>query len=324
MSRLLSLEATQPVPLSPGIAFGCASLGTDLDWQDSVRLVEAALSAGFRHFDTAPPYGGGRSERILGEVLFQCRREVTLVSKVGICHPRSEGVFHAVRRLSRPIKRLFPSIWSQAARGARASVSASAQFGVTQVAASVAESMRRLRTEYLDGLLLHEVSADALADELAELLDGYIRDRRICALGTGTGLRESLACQSRWPQRLHWVQCEHYGGVFTTGSWRSGTRLITHGALRGGLRLSRTPEFLDALNGSGNLELQRRLKDSREAGRLILAAALQKAGAGNVVIVSTLKRERLYDLRMAVDDEALAVHATSLNQLFSHIHLKND
>ena len=97
-----AIAATEGPPV---LAFGCGSLGTELGWRDSVRLVEAALQAGFRHFDTAPPYGAGQSERILGEVLAACRDQVTLVSKAGIAHPRAAGALRVLRKLALPVKR---------------------------------------------------------------------------------------------------------------------------------------------------------------------------------------------------------------------------
>ena len=298
--------AAQPAAL----AFGCGSLGTELGWRDSVRLVEAALKAGFRHFDTAPPYGAGQSERILGEVLAPCRGEVTLVSKVGIAHPRAAGPLRALRRLALPVKRALPGLWSRAASQVRASASPVARFAVADVEQSLAESLRRLRTDHLDVLLLHEVFEDALTPALGTLLDRFVAEGRVCALGTGTGVAQSLACHARWPARLRWVQCDHYWGAFTPALRLPGVRLSTHRALRLGLALVHAPAFTAALARAGSDALRRRLHDDNERGGLLLAAALQQVGAGGTVVVSTLRRERLRDLRAvpAADDDALLLN----------------
>jgi hypothetical protein len=296
------------------LAFGCGSLGTELGWRDSVRLVEAALQAGFRHFDTAPPYGAGQSERILGEVLASCRGQITLVSKAGIAHPRAAGALRALRKLALPVKRALPGLWSRAASQARESASPAARFAVADVQRSLDESLRRLRTDHLDALLLHEVFEDALTPELGALLDDWLADGRVRALGTGTGVAQSLACNGRWSSRLRWVQCDHYWGAFTPALRQGSLRLSTHRALRLGLALVRAPAFAAALAQHGTVSLRRRLADDRERGRVLLTAALQQVGDGGTVVVSTLRRERLRDLQdlPAVDDDVLL-----LNRLFS-------
>jgi D-threo-aldose 1-dehydrogenase len=69
------------------LGLGCAPLATYF-WgnePDSARsAVERALSAGIRHFDTAPLYGLGESERRLGSALSRVDRDdFVLASKVG-------------------------------------------------------------------------------------------------------------------------------------------------------------------------------------------------------------------------------------------------
>lgn len=283
------------------LAFGCGSLGTELGWRDSVRLVEAAVKAGFRHFDTAPPYGAGQSERILGEVLAPYRREITLVSKFGIAHPKAGGALRALRSLALPVKRALPGLWSRAANQARTSAAPGGRFSVDEAEKSLVESLRRLRTDHLDVMLLHEVADSALTPALGARLDEWLAQGRVCALGTGTSVAHSMACQANWPQRLRWVQCDHYWGAYTPALRRHGVRLSTHRALRRGLAFIQKPAFLAALARAESASLNRRLADERERGRLLLAAALQQVGAGGSVVVSTLRIDRLNDLRTLPD-----------------------
>ena len=54
------------------LGLGCAPLGgnfVDLTYGEAVELIEAAKSAGITYFDTAPWYGFGRSERVVGDML---------------------------------------------------------------------------------------------------------------------------------------------------------------------------------------------------------------------------------------------------------------
>ncbi len=54
------------------LGLGCAPLGgnfVDLTYNQGAELVNAALDAGISYFDTAPWYGFGRSERVVGDQL---------------------------------------------------------------------------------------------------------------------------------------------------------------------------------------------------------------------------------------------------------------
>lgn len=72
------------------VGFGCARLFGGVESAAAARLVEAALECGIRHFDTAPSYGDGRSEEVLGAVL-RGVEGVTVATKVGIPRPISVG-----------------------------------------------------------------------------------------------------------------------------------------------------------------------------------------------------------------------------------------
>jgi myo-inositol catabolism protein IolS len=52
------------------------------DRSDSLTAIHAGLDAGVNFFDTAPAYGNGESEEILGEALGSHRREVIVATKV--------------------------------------------------------------------------------------------------------------------------------------------------------------------------------------------------------------------------------------------------
>ena len=106
------------------ISFGAWQLGSDDSWERmgkdvAERLVHAALDAGINLFDTAPNYGGGESERILGGALEGRRNEVVLVSKFG-------------HRIDGP-----------------------KDFSVERFDERLEASLGRLKTDYLDVLLLH-------------------------------------------------------------------------------------------------------------------------------------------------------------------------
>ena len=66
------------------LGLGCAPLGgnfVDLNYTQAAELVNAALDAGISYFDTAPWYGFGRSERVVGDQLRN--KDIIISSKVG-------------------------------------------------------------------------------------------------------------------------------------------------------------------------------------------------------------------------------------------------
>ena len=66
------------------LGLGGAPLGgnfADLDYAQGIEIISAALDAGMSYFDTAPWYGFGRSERVLGDQLRG--KSYILSSKVG-------------------------------------------------------------------------------------------------------------------------------------------------------------------------------------------------------------------------------------------------
>lgn len=87
---IVRIERQPTVPLSPSqppvltrLGFGAAPIGglyTYVEDDAALATVAAAWDAGVRYFDTAPHYGLGRSERLLGAALAGYRRDDYVVS----------------------------------------------------------------------------------------------------------------------------------------------------------------------------------------------------------------------------------------------------
>ena len=72
------------------------------DHRDSIKTLQTALRGGIRHFDTAPAYGNGQAEQLLGQQLRRQRGGVFLTSKF---YPTlAENV---AKGLNRSLKRLM-------------------------------------------------------------------------------------------------------------------------------------------------------------------------------------------------------------------------
>ena len=66
--------------------------------REARRALEMCLEFGINFFDTAPVYGFGRSEQILGEVLSSVRSEVLIATKCGLMWNDSGQVRHDLSR----------------------------------------------------------------------------------------------------------------------------------------------------------------------------------------------------------------------------------
>ncbi len=78
--------AALPLPISP-LALGTWALAGDKFWgaqaeQDSIATIHAALDAGVTLIDTAPAYGDGLSEEIVGRALRGRRDQALLATKI--------------------------------------------------------------------------------------------------------------------------------------------------------------------------------------------------------------------------------------------------
>lgn len=69
--------------------------GKDTDDAESVRAIQAALDLGMTLVDTAPAYGWGRSERVVGRALKGRRDKAVLATKGGLWWEDARGSFFA-------------------------------------------------------------------------------------------------------------------------------------------------------------------------------------------------------------------------------------
>ncbi len=105
---------------------GNTAHGKTMSIEEGVALVEEAVKQGVNFFDTAPNYALGRSEIILGKALKNHRNKVVINSKFGH-HPDD-----------------------------------SIDFNENRIESSINGSLKRLQTDYLDSVILHNPDYDIL------------------------------------------------------------------------------------------------------------------------------------------------------------------
>jgi len=68
----------------PAVGLGCNNFGGRLDYDATVRVLDAALEAGVNFLDTADIYGSTHSEEFMGRALQGCRDRIVLATKFGM------------------------------------------------------------------------------------------------------------------------------------------------------------------------------------------------------------------------------------------------
>jgi aryl-alcohol dehydrogenase-like predicted oxidoreductase len=219
------------------VGFGCARIYGRSEIKASTQLIEAALSAGIRHFDTAPSYGGGLSEAVVGAVLAGVK-DVTITTKVGIGRPDrtvtpySRGALY--RRFVRPIISRLPRTKARLLRLIRrrddgvSTTDPDAQrryLSREEVLRELDDSLKQLRRNYVDLYLIHEPGQFELTDDLKELLASLKSKGTIGAFGLAWG-RVATTGMS-----FGTVRQGRYSADLPTYGLEGETRIF-HGALR--------------------------------------------------------------------------------------------
>ena len=81
------------VGLGTWVLGGGVMWGRDTDDAESIRAIHAALDAGINLIDTAPAYGWGRSEEVVGKAIAGRRDQVILATKCGLWTEDDRGAF---------------------------------------------------------------------------------------------------------------------------------------------------------------------------------------------------------------------------------------
>jgi diketogulonate reductase-like aldo/keto reductase len=175
------------------LGFGCSALVSGRTTAQSVALLEVAFEAGVRHFDVARSYGTGDAELAVGRFARRHRDEITIATKFGIEPLPQTPTVTVAKALLRPLMRRSRAVLYLVRRHAGHTVRP-ACFSPQQARNSLATSLDRLATPFVDVLLLHDCTAtDWLAPELRDTLDELVGEGRVIRYGTATSFAETAA-----------------------------------------------------------------------------------------------------------------------------------
>jgi aryl-alcohol dehydrogenase-like predicted oxidoreductase len=137
------------------VGLGCNNFGRRLDAEGTRAVVDAAIEAGITLFDTADMYGeNGGSERLLGEVIGKRRDQIVLATKFG--HQGHDMGYGPA---------------------------AGAKGGRAYIRRAVTESLRRLRTDYIDLYQMHTPDPSTPIEETIAALHELVAEGKVRYLG---------------------------------------------------------------------------------------------------------------------------------------------
>ena len=209
------------------LGFGCASLSSMKSSRSVNRLLQTAYNLGITHFDTAPLYGQGFSETLLGTFIKNKRDKITVTTKFGL---GNYSVSNIPPVLALPLNYYRKTLkWKLSKSQLRESKPANEidgnqtdlktqavkRISKAEIESSLSKSLIRLNTDYIDYYLLHENIPLNIEEDAMEFLLRMKQRGIILALGIGSNLKmiDSLADNSI----MNWqvLQYEYVPGQFS-------------------------------------------------------------------------------------------------------------
>ena len=271
----------------PALGFGCAYLVGGFNRPFAAQVVAAALEAGYRHFDVAPSYGLGSAEAVLGKALRGRRHEVTITSKAGEPWIPPSPMRFVAHSAAMPLRAAVRGLRRRASPGARDAATPRTHplpsFDVQEVSRSLDRSLRRLKTDHLDILLLHEAERVDVSDELLSFLQAARRAGKVRAIGVGSERTRVEAIARALPDafdvyQYSWDALDRRAPLIAESTFTVLHRAILYAA----------DELLGdpALLARASAETGHDLADQRALSCVLLGASLAANGGGLTLIGS--------------------------------------
>jgi aryl-alcohol dehydrogenase-like predicted oxidoreductase len=169
--RTLGRTGIQVSPYALGaMMFGAAG---NPDHDESIRIIHKAIDSGINFIDTADMYSAGESEEIVGKALTGRRDDVVLATKVRFpVNFDPSGVTPSI-----PNRSGASRVW---------------------LVRALEDSLRRLGTDHVDLLQIHQPDPDTDIEETLSALTDLVRAGKVRAVGTSSMPASDLVA-------AHWV-----------------------------------------------------------------------------------------------------------------------
>lgn len=168
---------------APAVAFGAWAIGGWMwggtEEAESIKTIHAAIDSGIGFIDTAPVYGFGTSETIVGKAIKDRRDKVILATKCGLVWHTDKG------------EQFFESDEKHPGHG-EAKYSVHRYLGADAIRYEIEESLKRLGTDYIDLYQTHWQDATTPIEETMEALLKLKKEGKIRAIGVSNATPEEM------------------------------------------------------------------------------------------------------------------------------------
>ncbi|HEV2373514.1 MAG TPA: aldo/keto reductase [Streptosporangiaceae bacterium] len=284
------------------LGFGCANLFRLPGARQRAEVLRAAYDAGVRHYDVAPMYGLGLAESEVGRFAGGRRAGLTIATKFGIgATPLARGLARA-QGPARGVLEAFPALRRHAREKAAgpgsgrmgALLYTSEGYDAAGARKSLERSLRALRTDYVDILLLHDPDPGSVrSDDVRSYLESARSDGLIRGWGVAGEPGPTLAVARSLPAGAPVLQVRDNIWLRSPRAAAGASALITFGILGGVLAslLTRVTSDRERLK-RWNATIGADFADPEVAASLLLRAALLE-NRGGVVLFSTVRPRRI-------------------------------
>ncbi|WP_018098534.1 aldo/keto reductase [Sinorhizobium meliloti] len=268
-----------------GVAASAVGLGTwaiggwmwgGTDERESVAAIHASLDAGVTLIDTAPAYGLGRSEEIVGKALSGRRDKAVIATKCGLVWHTRQGN-HFFDQDGRPVHR---------------------HLGRESIFHEVEQSLRRLGTDYIDLYITHWQDPTTPIEETMRALEDLRAAGKIRAIGASNVNLEELeiyvkiggldAIQERFSMLDREIEAQLLPVTTANGVATLSYSSLALGLLSGSIGPERVFSGDDQRRDNPRFSVANREKVTRFAEEIRPIAQEHEASIAQIVIASTL------------------------------------
>ena len=223
------------------VAFGAWGIGGGIVWPDMNldaknvgHLLDVATELGINYIDTAPVYGTGVSEQLLGEALKGRRDKFILQTKCSLNWRQEGGNFHYERD----------------------GYTVNNDTSAAAVKKDVEESLKRMQTDYLDVIVVHYVCDTWPIEETMGALQDLIKEGKVRAVGLSNSKPKDLDEYEKYGtvalvQEQYSLLAPYHGMEYFPTCEKHGTTFQVYGCLEEGFLTG--PEALDREYPAGDV-----------------------------------------------------------------------
>lgn len=223
------------------VAMGAWGIGGGTVWPDMAlgvrdveNLLDAAIDLGVNYIDTAPVYGTGVSEDLLGKALKGRRDKFLVQTKCSLNWRGDGGNFHYERD----------------------GVTVNNDTSARAVRQDVEDSLKRMGLDYIDLIVVHYVCKSWPVEETMGALQDLIKEGKIRAVGLSNSQPADLDEYSKYGtvalvQEFYSLLSPYHGGDYFPTTDKYGTTFQVYGALEEGFLTH--PDFVDKTFPKGDV-----------------------------------------------------------------------